>query len=301
MTSIDPKSPRNVMIKPEVQTHWGWWVVLYIFLAGLGAGTFLFSFIMLFMDKLTDPARIGVFIGPILVSIGAFMLLLDLGSPLRAFRLFTTRSTWKTSWLVRGSYILTIFVILSLAYGLLPWLQASALGKGLGLVAAIFALLVLVEPGLLLAVNNSIPLWNTSALPALFFFSALNAGIALFVLISLAFPTTIGVAEFQLMAYINIVILIVTLVVLASFLEIVKETGSTAALSVRLLLSPSFVRWGIQGGMLAPLAIFILCAIVPDVVDIRFFYVVASLLILSGGLILRAGMVNSGLRLPVIS
>ena len=54
------------------------------------AAEYSISFIMLFMDKFNEPARIGVFIGPILVSIGALMLFLDLGLPARAFRLFTT-------------------------------------------------------------------------------------------------------------------------------------------------------------------------------------------------------------------
>jgi formate-dependent nitrite reductase membrane component NrfD len=301
ISMISAMPPHNTMIKPEVQTYWGWLVVLYIFLAGLGGGTFLFSFIMLFMDKFNDPARIGVFIGPILVSIGALMLVFDLGSPLRAFRLFTTRSTWMTSWLVRGAYILSIFIVLGLAYALIPWTQASGLGRGLGMAAAIFSLFVLIEPPLLLAVNNSIPLWNTSALPALFFFSGLNMGLAVFVLLSSVFPSTIGIDGFHWLANINIAVLVVLLVVLASYLEIVRQTGQTAATSIRLLLSPLFI-WGvIVAGMLIPLAIFILSSTVSDVVIICVMDTVASILILIGGLLLRFGVVKSGLRIPVIS
>jgi len=51
------------MKKPEVQQNWGWFVVLYIFLAGLGGGTFLFSFLMI--NEFGTPARIGVMIGPL--------------------------------------------------------------------------------------------------------------------------------------------------------------------------------------------------------------------------------------------
>ena len=39
------------MNRVEGQRSWGWLVVLYVFLAGLGGGTFLFSFIMIFLDK----------------------------------------------------------------------------------------------------------------------------------------------------------------------------------------------------------------------------------------------------------
>ena len=37
------------MNQTDRQKSWGWMIVLYIFLAGLGGGTFLFSFILLFM------------------------------------------------------------------------------------------------------------------------------------------------------------------------------------------------------------------------------------------------------------
>ena len=295
---------RNTLIKPEVQTHWGGLVALYIFLAGLGAGTFLVSVLMLLMGEFTDPARIGLFAGPILVSMGAFMLLVDLGSPSRFFRLFTTPSTWRTSWLVRGSYIIALFVILSLAYALLPWIpwaQAPVLTQGLGIVAAIFALLVLVEPGLLLAVNNSIPLWNTSALPALFAFSGLSAGLAILMLIASASSWPIGVDGLQLLANVNSIVLVVLFVVLVSYLEIVRGAGQTAATSIRLLLSPRFIWGGIVSGMVIPLAMLVWSAVVADVETIRILGTAASMLIIIGGLILRFAVVKSGIRMPVIA
>lgn len=295
------------MKKPEVQQNWGWYVVLYVFFAGLGGGTFLFSFIMLFLDKFNDPARIGVFIGPLLVLFGTLMLIFDLGSPARAVRLFTTRSTLLTSWMIRGAWILTAFIILGLAYALpafkifawLPWDQTSGLGEGIGIAAAALAVFVMVYPGLLLGVIKSIPLWNTSALPPLFFFSGLDTGLATVVLMSTAFPSTIGIDGFHLLAGVDIAILVVVLVVLAAYLEIVRQTGETAAVSVRLLLSPLF-NWGvIIAGLLLPLVILISSFAVTDISTIRVLETITGILILSGGLLLRFGVVKSGVRLPV--
>ena len=291
-------SPALHVIEPQAQTHWGWLIVLYIFLGGAGAGTFLTSFIMLSLDEWNNVARIGLFIGPMLVSIGALLLLLDLGSPFRAFRLFINPSTWMSSWLVRGSYILTLFIILGLSFALLQWTHAS--GRGLGTVAAILAIFVLVEPGLLLAVNNSIPLWNTSALPALFSFSGLNAGLAILTLLSAVLPSTIGVKELYLLNNISSAVLLLLLVVLTSFVEIVRQTSQTAALSVRMMLSPLFVWGGILAGMLLPFALLLFSATVSDGVILRAFGAIASILILIGGLLLRLGIVKCGLRLPVI-
>ncbi len=138
------------MNQAEGQKEWGWLIVLYVFLAGLGGGTFLFSFILIFLDKYTAVARIGALVGPLLVSLGSGMLLFDLGSAMRAYRLFTTPATLLSSWMIRGAWILTAFIILGLAYALpsfslfswLPWNQASGFGLGLGIAAALLAIVV---------------------------------------------------------------------------------------------------------------------------------------------------------------
>ena len=59
------------MHQAERQKSWGWMIVLYIYLAGLGGGTFLFSLIFLFIGKYEPIARIGVLIGP-LVGVACF-------------------------------------------------------------------------------------------------------------------------------------------------------------------------------------------------------------------------------------
>jgi formate-dependent nitrite reductase membrane component NrfD len=299
----------GLSIKPEVQKIWGWFVVLYVFLAGLGGGTFLFSFVMLFVDRFNDAARIGVFLGPILVLIGTLLLVFDLGSPLRAYRIFyAARSTWMTSWLVRGAWLLSAFIILGLAYALpawdifawLPWTQTSSLGQGIGITAAILSLFVMVYPGLLLGVNRSIPLWNTSALPPLFFFSGLDTGLAAFVLMSSTLPSNIGIDGFHLLAGMDCIILFILLIVLASYLELVRQSGETAAVSVQLLLSPLFIWAVIVAGLLVPLVLLLFGLAATSLATIRFLDTVASVLILNGGLLLRFGVVKSGVRMPLI-
>src|SRR5271157_629818 len=206
----------------EKQKSWGWMIVLYIFLAGLGGGTFLFSFILLFTGKYERIARIGALIGPLVVLLASAMLLLDLGSPSRAYRLFTTPKTLMTSWMTRGAWILTGFIIFGLVYALpafsvfnwLPWTQASGLGHGIGIMAAILSVIVPIYPGLLLGVIKSIPLWNTSALPPMFFLSGLDTGIASLVLISMFLQSAIDIGGFHLLGAIDIVLIALLLVAL---------------------------------------------------------------------------------------
>ena len=295
------------MNQAERQKSWGWMIILYIFLAGLGGGTFLFSFILLYISKYEAVARIGALVGPLVVLVASILLLFDLGSPVRAYRLFTTPKTLMSSWMTRGAWILTAFIILGLAYALpafsifqwLPWNQASGWGQGIGVVAGVLSLIVPIYPGLLLGVIKSIPLWNTSALPPIFFLSGLDTGIAVLVLISLFLPAAIDTAGFHLLGTIDIVLIILLMVALFAYIEIVRQAGTTATASVRLLKTPLFIGGFITGGLIIPLVLIIISVSIPDIQSIRILDGIAGFLILLGALLLRFSVVTSGLRRPL--
>jgi formate-dependent nitrite reductase membrane component NrfD len=288
------------------QRDWGWLIVLYVFLAGLGGGTFLFSFILLRLGRLTIQAHIGAVAGPLLVLCGSLMLIFDLGSPTRLYRLFTTPATLLSSWMVRGAWILSAFIVVGLAYALpafgpfswLPWDQGSTFGQTLGVIAAVLAIVVTVYPGLLLGVIKSIPLWNTSALPPLFLLSGLDTGLAVLVLISLS--SSFGDAGgLHLLGVMDIALILLLLVALGTYMEIVRQSGATAAASVRRLASPLFIVGVIIMGLLVPLFLLSLGISTSNVAAACSLDGIAAILILLGGLLLRYAVVTSGLRITV--
>jgi formate-dependent nitrite reductase membrane component NrfD len=295
------------MNQAERQKNWGWPIILYIFLAGLGGGTFLFSFILLFGGKYESVARIGALVGPLVVLFASVLLIFDLGSPTRAYRLFTTPKTLMSSWMTRGAWILTAFVILGLAYALpafslfkwLPWNQSSGWQQGIGIAAAVLSVIVPIYPGLLLSVIKSIPLWNTSALPPIFFLSGLDTGIAVLVLVSLFLPAVTDVAGFHLLGTIDIVLIILLLLALFAYIEIVRQSGITAAASVHLLKTPLFIGGVIISGMILPLVLLIISVSIPNIQSIRILDGISVVLILTGALLLRFSVVTSGLHRPV--
>ncbi len=295
------------MDKPEGQKSWGWLVVIYVFLAGCGGGTFFFSYILALLDRHGPAARIGLLIGPFLVAFGSLLLIFDLGSPARCYRLFTTPATLVSSWMVRGSWILTAFIILGLAYALpsfrlfawLPWNQSTTPGMIIGIAAALLSIVVPLYPGFLLGVIRSVPLWNTPALPPLFFLSGLDAGVAVLALVSLAFPAVVGLGGFHLLAAGDIVLIVLLLIALFAYLEIVRQSGVTAAESVRLLKRPFFIVGVILCGMLLPLALLIASAFSSNLAAVLAIEGFAGVFILLGGLLLRYSVVASGVRLPV--
>ena len=287
------------------QREWGWLITLYVFLAGLGGGAFLFSFILIFIGKYTAVAKIGALIGPVLVSVGSVLLLFDRGSAAKAYRLFTTPATLVSSWMIRGAWILTAFIILGFAYALpsfdlfrwLPWEQTHGLGLVLGMAAALLSLVVAVYPGLLLGVIKSIPLWNTSALPPLFFLSGMDTGLALLVLIALAHPAAAVAQDLSLLTSIDAALIVLLLIALAAYMEIVRNSGATAAASVRLLATPLFISGVVVAGLLLPLSLYIYSAYQPDASGLS--DALASSLLLCGGLLLRWSVIRSGIRIVV--
>jgi formate-dependent nitrite reductase membrane component NrfD len=295
------------MMQIERQRMWGWIVAFYIFLAGVGGGTFLFSFILNITGIYEPVARMGALVGPLLVLFGTFFLLFDLGSVTQAYRMFTSPSTVLTSWMVRGAWILLVFIIFGLAYSLpsfelfewLPWGSTSGLGKGIGIVAALLSVLVVIYPGFLLGVIESIPFWNTPILPPLFFVSGLDTGIAVLVLIGLAYPAYIEADSLHLSGAGDIILIFFLFILLGAYIEIVRQSGATALQSIRLLKTPLFIVGAILLGLLVPFGLLLYSIIVIDTSVLRALAGISSVLILSGGLFLRYSVIRAGVRISV--
>jgi formate-dependent nitrite reductase membrane component NrfD len=175
----------------ERQTSWGGLAALYMFLSGTGAGIYTAGFILGLISNLRWLAVTAITLGPILVIAGLLCLLLEVGKPLRSYRFLEGLST---SWMSRGGLIQIVFVILGLGYVLpgfwLPEWLSSGGGITLGSIALVLAVAVATYHGVALAEFKAIPLWSSSVLPLLSFFTALCAGLGLLLLIS---PAYIGI------------------------------------------------------------------------------------------------------------
>ncbi len=172
---------------------WGLPVIGYLFLAGVGAGAVTVSASVLlrgggggFGGRHFAIARYGALIGPLPVILGTLMIIFELGQPFRALNLFKVVNLSPMS---VGSWLLLVFINVSLAYAFLflPW--ASILGRWqdtlrrwlawmlvpLGIGTAIYT-------GVMLGAMPARPFWNSPVLALLFFVSALSTGVAVIIL-----------------------------------------------------------------------------------------------------------------------
>ena len=174
------------------QEHWGWPIAIYLYLAGMGAGSFIIGMII---NWVLNPSRLiqlpvfhvsfdlpkaATLWGAMVAAIGSPFLILDLGIKKRFIYACLNP---KTSWVARGFLILSTFILFglaTLAVSALPHLglrQETSLLRTLEIVSFIFAFGTAIYTGILLKSVKYMPLWNTPLLEVLFLSSALTAGL----------------------------------------------------------------------------------------------------------------------------
>jgi formate-dependent nitrite reductase membrane component NrfD len=160
-----------------METHWHWLIVIYLFLGGLGAGAYLTSFAAEqgWLGKNSSLKRVGYYIAAPLVALGTGLLVLDLGQGLYKPWLLGRLLLNHQSVMTWGVYILSAFILLGFIKGFLVFKNKTS-PSVLTWAAAILALATAAYTGLLLAVVDNIPFWNTGIMPVLFVVSALSTG-----------------------------------------------------------------------------------------------------------------------------
>lgn len=301
---------RNVKhLRP--QEHWGWIIALYLYLAGMGAGSYIIGAIIhwfvnpsrvVFIWGLPlDPAKAAILWGPILVAIGAPFLILDLGIKKRF--LYACLNP-RTSWVARGFLILSIFIVFGLvlfAKSVLPfeWLHAeSALWHIPEVIAFVFAFGTAIYTGILLKATKSIPLWNTYFLPLLFLVSALSTGSMAIILSTLGtglFSHDAGALKVLMGG--EQILVVIEGIVLYLYLSRSYRASEQGKDSVRLLLfgEKKLIFWGgiVLLGFIFPVILENIASFFPGN---EVFIFVAGILLLFGGFFLRLGVLYAGIR-----
>lgn len=173
-----------------------------IWLAGMAGGAYLVAFLA---DRYSGGAhknlfRLAVYTGVPLAIIGVLLLVIDLGTPIWFWHLFT--GFLPVAVMSMGTWTLVAFLIIAFIMMIL-WViegdatrSAGAYSSGipgmaqrasglLGWINLIFAVLLITYPGALLAATSQ-PIWsNTLLVPALFVASAAATGVALLILMAM--------------------------------------------------------------------------------------------------------------------
>lgn len=237
---------------------WGAIIAWYLFLAGLGGGAFVTSaFLGWRHPEAVNMRKIGHLIAPIVVIVGLVLLMFDaeggLHNPLR-FALLLTNFGSVMTW---GVVFLGAFTVISIVVVILDFLKKSV-PVWLDIAGVVFAVCVAVYTGALLGVCKTFPLWNNALLPILFLVSAVSAGAAAVLLISI-FRHADEFNRVGVLKKFHFCLPIIEMVLIASLLFITSFNSSAGWNSVMNLLvgayAPAFWIGLVAVGLVLPTAL----------------------------------------------
>lgn len=265
----------------ELQTVWGWQPAVYLFLGGMGAGAFLVAGILYLKDGDRNRVTICVSMWTALacLGIGLGLLLSELIFPLRGLLLWQSFSN-GSSWMMFGAWAAFAAMVLYLVsavlmtgtldaviHGRRPAAKASrsALAKAIVIAGMVLSMCVAVYTGMLLMSAPGVPLWSFWLLPCLFTVSALDTGIALVEIVSVAVARKEQLTHDAtvLLERAVVVLVSVEIVVLLAYVTVAlsgdaESAAAVATTSMKMLVSgtlaPAFWVLLVGCGLALPLA-----------------------------------------------
>ncbi|MBP1764604.1 MAG: Polysulfide reductase NrfD [Firmicutes bacterium] len=271
---------------------WGWMLAVDFFFAGMGGGMLV---ILGILDLFVGEGRISLlapFMAAVFIGIGSSLLILELGRPFQALRVFVNPKAILTFGAWCMSFALTFaLVYLSFGFDMFFWSSWIVARKIVAILCFVFGLIVATYPGILLGRHKGRPFWHGPGIMILFLLSSLVTGVAAHVLCGLivkpatitdvlgTFPAwTAGLLAFQLLLWFGYMW--------------VKKSGGTTAEAVateRWLsgdLSSSFKVGFIGLGTIVPLILSLSSSPAAQAVG--------AVLVLLGGALMRMLVVRGG-------
>jgi formate-dependent nitrite reductase membrane component NrfD len=297
---MDPK------VNGQMQHDWGWLIAVYLFLGGVGGGAYTIAGINSFMGTdLTFSTTVGLWIAFPALLIGTIFLIADLGSPIRAV---LAGMKPKTSWIARGTWIISIFMVLSFLHLILLQytnVASSAGGKNmidtLTIVGIIFAIGTMAYTGILLGASKGIPFWRSGVVPLVFVVSATVTGhFAIMLGISLFGDDGITLSLIKTMSVEAVGLVILEVLAILFYLQAAYRQPDPRESAERILRKRMFVIGYIILGLVAPAIIMMIVYGTEAGSGVSGMVIIGAILGLLGGLILRQSVLICG-ALPTLN
>jgi len=291
----------------QLQREWGWWIAIYLFLGGIGGGAYTIGAVNWLIGEGAEASTtMGLWIGFPALVIGSVCLLADLGSPTRAI---LAGMKPRTSWMARGFWIISVFMILAFLHFVLHLFTGmgdTAGGRSLLNVIAVagivFAVGTMAYTGILLSTSKGIPFWRSGVVPVLFVVSALVTGHFTIMLgMALGFGGQEMTEPLRIMALEAAVLVGLEVLAIAFFLQGAFGGAYSRDSAERVLRKRSFVVGYFLLGLAVPLVLMVM-AYRSEAGTVSYLAMISlgAALGLAGGLILRQSVLVCG-ALPTLN
>ncbi|MBN2468054.1 MAG: polysulfide reductase NrfD [Deltaproteobacteria bacterium] len=293
LTPYRENIPDTFEIRFAAQSEWKFWEVLAFYVGGVGAGLYAISHFMR-----VPAGLIAGFFMVVVLKNGAHLL--SSSHPGRALKAF---SNPKNSWVSRGAYFILFFTIFGAADILLRlgWFPGFGLivCRSISFMAVLFAFLIMIYVGFVMTTSRSIPLWNSSILPAIFLsYSVALGGACGFIV----YPAVEIGYDVSLLSRMLIISITATLFCIVIHLLVLKSSSHTARASVDLLLKGSlrvlFLGGVVTFGLVIPLGLLSHGAL--DGHYEKITGMVSGVMVLIGGFLYETVLCQGGLYSPLL-
>ena len=299
---MDPK------VNGQIQTEWGWLVAIYLFLGGVGGGAYTIAAVNSFLGEALERSTIvGLWISFPALIIGSLCLVADLGSPGKAI---LAGLKPRTSWIARGFWIISIFMVLALAHtALLLFTGAGATAGGQSLLRTIavlgilFAVGTMAYTGILLGASKGITFWRSGAVPVVFVVSALVTGhFSIMIGMTLFNVVPEMAASLRAMAGEAALLVVFEILAILFFLQAAWRQPDPRESAERLLRNRLFIVGYVALGLLTPLLLMLALyrGMGSEIQGVLALAGGGALLGLFGGLVLRRAVLQFG-ALPTLN
>ena len=299
---MDPK------VNGQLQHDWGWLIAVYLFLGGVGGGAYTIAAINSFMKSSpVMSTTVGLWIAFPALLVGTVFLIADLGSPTRAI---LAGMKPGTSWIARGTWIISAFMALSFIHLILHQFTdvgVTAFGKTaidiIAIAGIVFAVGTMAYTGILLGASKGIPFWRSGIVPVVFVVSATVTGHFAIMLGMALFGDTAGlVMPFKTMALEAAGLVVLEVLAILFFLQAAFRQPDPRESAERILRKRMFVVGYFIFGLAVPLGLMLyLYSTTYETGSPKIAIVVAGALLgLIGGLILRQAILICG-ALPTLN
>jgi formate-dependent nitrite reductase membrane component NrfD len=295
---MDPK------VNGQIQTEWRWLIAIYLFLGGVGGGAYTIAAINSFLGKVLEPSTIiGLWISFPALIIGSLCLLADLGQPTKAV---LAGMKPGTSWIARGFWIISIFMIVAMAH---TWLAlfgnaGEGLLKVIAVIGIIFAVGTMAYTGILLGASKGITFWRSGAVPVVFVISATVTGhFAIMIGLALFSGSAASIEALRPMAAEAAALVVLEVLAIVFFLHSAWKHPDPRESVERVLSNTTFILGYVVGGLVTPAVLMVVLyrfMAAASEGSILLVAVLGALLGLIGGLILRWGVLRFG-ALPTLN
>lgn len=294
--------------------YWEPPIALYLFLGGLAGGILFLGAIL---NSFVIPGHAEIFALPVLVSlvcvaVGCVFLVVDLGQPGVFWRVWATSKSiikWGATFLVIAAVFALLFFLAFIGDA---WPVFAGLSEALKpaadfclLVAGFFGLCIMMYTGVMLSTLQAHAFWATPALPVLFTISAISTGCAAIALSINGWPAAFSFENLpavelslEIMHLTDTILIISEIIVLLTMVLSFLGAGNvTAKAAAKRWVSGSYALafWvGMVGvGLVVPLIMYLGGGESPA------SQIVAPILILCSGCLLRFMVVNTDDRAPI--